>query len=548
MDSNNELDEGFNTDESSGEYIEEDDEETQPKGNDMKVHKELQDYDDSEHIPIVRGSVDATSESTGTGSNQGSKRGKRKCREEAKCLHQSKAHRDGIMLEVIRDDLGNFVGDEAVKFRSFLGKSLRQIIPPALNYGWQYVAKIYKDRLWEYLLQYYVLYDCDYKYVMHHGGVLMRGWKTRIKKKWFTKRKDSDNIFDVPKIKHVPILQSEWNKFVRYCASKKGMEFSEAQRQRGLKNDCRALVGRRSIPDLRYKLAQLGEVNLPRYDIYLRARMDSNGQFRSKTAKDLQIKIAETIQKINNDEVKLGPREDILQKAMGKPAPYGRAATGGIGATLRSFFGGNNTNLKLQAEIAKLIHENDEFKHLLKKAESQGFKFERVTVQQDKNNQSDSKKKIVKKAKSKPQKNSTRKSVSHESSYKPDMTNINQGLKNTLDPHTIPQQTAKCARQSTFNPPITSLGNDMFDALLQQESTPPDPRSITSSREYSEQSSKKGPAPNMSASARPLGGPTERRVTPPPNFYMASELQSEYVQSQMAQCAADFQKCLVLSI
>ncbi|KAM7278987.1 hypothetical protein ACFE04_006121 [Oxalis oulophora] len=156
------------------------------------------------------------------------------------------------------------------------------------------------------------------------------------------------------------------------------------------------------------------------------------------------------------------------------------------------------------------MKKNDKFKHVLEKAESQGFKFERVSVQQDQRYKFSSKKKIVKKTKSKPQKK------------------LNQ----------------KTCAIFHFDEPITSLGNNMFDALLQQESTQCrhsitnmfvnadvespriTPRHIlygnislqtrthygakistswsthkthVASREYSEQSSKNGPATNMSA-------------------------------------------------
>ncbi|KAM7269821.1 hypothetical protein ACFE04_025318 [Oxalis oulophora] len=103
-------DEEFSSDEEEEEFVAE----TPPRGNDFRGHRELQDNEESQHIKTDRGSVEM-------GSSRGSTTlGKRKYRGEAKCLHESKAHQENRMLEVIRDDIGNFVSDPGVKFRSFM--------------------------------------------------------------------------------------------------------------------------------------------------------------------------------------------------------------------------------------------------------------------------------------------------------------------------------------------------------------------------------------------------------------------------------------------
>ncbi|KAM7278350.1 hypothetical protein ACFE04_005484 [Oxalis oulophora] len=137
-------DEQFSSDKEDEEFVAE----TPPRGYDFRGHRELQDNEESQHLKIDRGSVE-----------MGSSRG--------------------------------------VKFRSFMGKSARQIISHTLNRTWHEVTESERARLWEYLLQYYVLYESDYKYVMRH---------------------------------------SDWSKIVRQCASEDGVKFLNAQRERGLKN------------------------------------------------------------------------------------------------------------------------------------------------------------------------------------------------------------------------------------------------------------------------------------------------------------------------
>ncbi|KAM7252918.1 hypothetical protein ACFE04_025536 [Oxalis oulophora] len=407
-------DEQFSSDEEDEDFVAE----TPPRG-----HRELQDNEESQHLKIDRGSVEM-------GSSRGSTTlGKRKNIGVAKCIYESKAHQENRMLEVIRDDIGNFVNDPGVKFRSFMGKSARQIISHTLNRTWHDVTESERARLWEYLLQYYVLYGSDYKYVMRHVGSLLRGWKGRIKKEWFTKRLKSDKIFDVPKEKYANITQNDWSKFVRQCASEDGVKFSNAQRERGLKNDCRALNGRRSIPDYRYKLEQQGEVNITRQDLYLRVRRDTNGKLKKSN-------------------------EDILQRALGKAAPSGRAATGGINATYRTFLGKDRKKKRAEVnEFDKLKYEFDNLHKLLEKAEAQGFKVGRENYQPEQELESASKKKKVKPSK----KRIDRQSISHESEYRPDLTNIEQGTPNFQD----------------ANQTLKQMGDDMFDALLRQEGTSP---------------------------------------------------------------------------
>ncbi|KAM7260804.1 hypothetical protein ACFE04_026279 [Oxalis oulophora] len=174
---------------------------------------------------------------------------------------------------------------------------------------------------------------------------------------------------------------------------------------------------------------QQGEVNITRQDLYLRVRRDTNGKLKKSN-------------------------EDILQRALGKAAPSGRAATGGINATYRTFLGKDRKKKRAEVnEFDKLKYEFDNLHKLLEKAEAQGFKVGRENYQPDQELESASKKKKVKPSK----KRIDRQSISHESEYRPDLTNIEQGTPNFQDA----SQTLK------------QMGDDMFDALLRQEGTSP---------------------------------------------------------------------------
>ncbi|KAM7279825.1 hypothetical protein ACFE04_006959 [Oxalis oulophora] len=160
-------------------------------------------------------------------------------------------HRMGIRIELIRNKKGIIIGTH---FRSFLGHAIRVNVPIALNFDWRKVKIQHKQKLWEYLKVYYVLFDSDYKRVMRHAGSLMKTWRGRIKGKWYTKRLGTDDLWKVPEDKIANISKDDWHKYVKYCASVEGIKLSQDNRERGLKNECRALVGIKGMSDYEYNL------------------------------------------------------------------------------------------------------------------------------------------------------------------------------------------------------------------------------------------------------------------------------------------------------
>ncbi|KAM7278227.1 hypothetical protein ACFE04_005361 [Oxalis oulophora] len=65
----------------------------------------------------------------------------------------------------------------------------------------------------------------------------------------------TNDLWKVPKYTHANISKDDWHKYVEYCASAEGIKLSQDNRERGLKNECRALVGRIGMPDYAYNLS-----------------------------------------------------------------------------------------------------------------------------------------------------------------------------------------------------------------------------------------------------------------------------------------------------
>ncbi|KAM7255199.1 hypothetical protein ACFE04_020440 [Oxalis oulophora] len=76
---------------------------------------------------------------------------------------------------------------------------------------------------------------------------------------------------------------------------------------------------------------------------------------------------------IARNELTLGPREDVLQLAIGKAALTGWALTGGVTSTIGIFFGVGKQSDKLMTENDELRQRLENAEKIIEEAKSQGF-------------------------------------------------------------------------------------------------------------------------------------------------------------------------------
>ncbi|KAM7262810.1 hypothetical protein ACFE04_000493 [Oxalis oulophora] len=243
----------------------------------------------------------------------------------------------------------------------------------------------------------------DYKRVMRHAGSLMKTWRGRIKGKWYTKRLGTDDLWKVPEDKQANISKDDWHKYVKYCASAEGIKLSKDNRERGLKNECCALVRRKGMPDYEYNLVSShiyifqassrstkvyeivvvfsekdGVKDLSRNNVYLLARTDKDGNIKYDSTKKLKERVDDLNGQIARNELTLGPREDV-----GKAALTGWALTGGVTSTIGTFFGVGKQSDKLMTENDELRQRLEKAEKIIEQAKSQGFHSHEEIVHRD---------------------------------------------------------------------------------------------------------------------------------------------------------------------
>ncbi|KAM7251850.1 hypothetical protein ACFE04_023733 [Oxalis oulophora] len=253
------------------------------------------------------------------------------------------------------------------------------------------------------------------------------GLKVDIKRKWFTKRLGTVELWDLPKIKNVKISHDEWHKYVDFYLSPKGKKYAEEQRQRGLIHNCWALV-------------QEGVEDLSSKNVYLLARTHEDGTIKCPVAKEIKKSIDDISQKVESKEIKLGPREDILQRALDKPAASGRVITRGPAARYGTHFGKRKKS-RAEAKVELLQPQIEMLNKQIKGKNSKGSS----STQREQDNRK--------------QESEQSNPFEEDSVYRPDMTNVNQRDSNDHDVYEKSKSSGHLACQSNSHNSLNRTDN-----------------------------------------------------------------------------------------
>ncbi|KAM7255538.1 hypothetical protein ACFE04_008436 [Oxalis oulophora] len=241
------------------------------------------------------------------------KRGRTKCKKVSKCKE------DGIKKNVSTDSIGNHVGDEAPSLSSFVGLTVKNVVPCCMV-GWKKVDEGYKNRIWEIILMAYDLNESWRRKITKLVGLSLKNWRYELKKRFVTPRENSPDLYIPPTVEYPQIQPEHWVQFVKNCIDPKAKEFSDLQRERSEHNQYYSTTGRSGYAMLRQAMADKGILNPPRHVVWV-----EGGAIKTQ------------------------------MRAFGKPPPQGRGVTGGRFATMDTFF--ETCQLRSDIETGRLKRE-----------------------------------------------------------------------------------------------------------------------------------------------------------------------------------------------
>lgn len=109
----------------------------------------------------------------------------------------------------------DWIKKKSVKFASFLGALVHEIVPIALP-SWLKLPKQSKDDLWVFIQQQYIIDDCHQKFIMQKMGSYWRQYKSSLSKKV---KEVVDKGVDVKKkikgLKPSNLKDKDWEAFVK---------------------------------------------------------------------------------------------------------------------------------------------------------------------------------------------------------------------------------------------------------------------------------------------------------------------------------------------
>ncbi|KAG6531035.1 hypothetical protein ZIOFF_004805 [Zingiber officinale] len=81
--------------------------------------------------------------------------------------------------ELERNELGQLIGDNSVKYASFLGCMIKEFVPYTLD-GWNEIGEEVKDRMWSCLQLSYKVEDWEKKVIFQKLAKLRRDKKSKL--------------------------------------------------------------------------------------------------------------------------------------------------------------------------------------------------------------------------------------------------------------------------------------------------------------------------------------------------------------------------------
>ncbi|KAL0557070.1 hypothetical protein IC582_005588 [Cucumis melo] len=226
----------------------------------------------------------------------------------------TRARSEGQKLVIQYNELGQAIGQNATKLKSFIGTTVRFHVPIIYS-DWPTVPKEIKEKIFELIEAGFVVDPRSKKTIIQNAGVCFRQFKYRL-----TTTHVLPFLDDVKKLKFPPneysfIDQQHWTEFVASRLKEDFKKKSENGKKKRKKHKYNHRTSRKGYANLMEELKASSSDQIDRSIFWKQARMDRKGQILDEETKEVVNLIDELVATQNTTNA-FG-EEDILTRTLG---------------------------------------------------------------------------------------------------------------------------------------------------------------------------------------------------------------------------------------
>ncbi|GJY00028.1 transposase, Ptta/En/Spm, transposase, Tnp1/En/Spm-like protein [Tanacetum coccineum] len=229
---------------------------------------------------------------------------------------------DGIKLSVTFDALNRISGKHRALFLSFLGDMVREHIGLKIL-SWKKVDSEARDKLWDEITRYFDVDLTVRKLVMNHLGQLLRNFRRKLRQTYILPNQNTLSKLNEVPAKYSAILKAEeWVNFVKYTATEEYKVKSAAAKMARSKSVYQHTMGRGGYALVKEKMIEKKEIKPdeepPRGTLWLKGRVNKDGEYPDDEIRSVGDKLKETEDKIKEGTLKVDHGTNAMTFVLGK--------------------------------------------------------------------------------------------------------------------------------------------------------------------------------------------------------------------------------------
>ncbi|KAL0550037.1 hypothetical protein IC582_014533 [Cucumis melo] len=226
----------------------------------------------------------------------------------------TRARSEGQKLVIQYNELGQAIGQNATKLKSFIGTTVRFHVPIIYS-DWPTVPKEIKDKIFELIEAGFVVDPRSKKTIIQNAGVCFRQFKYRLTTTYVLPFVDDVEKLKFPLNEYSFIDQQHWTEFVASRLKEDFKKKSENGKEKRKKHKYNHRISRKGYANLMEELKASSSDQIDQSRVWKPARMDRKGQIPDEGTKEVVNLIDELVATQNTTNA-FG-EEDILTRALG---------------------------------------------------------------------------------------------------------------------------------------------------------------------------------------------------------------------------------------
>ncbi|GJW95834.1 reverse transcriptase domain-containing protein, partial [Tanacetum coccineum] len=223
----------------------------------------------------------------------------------------------------------------------FLGDMVREHIGLKIL-SWKKVDSEARDKLWDEITRYFDVDLTVRKLVMNRLGQLLRNFRRKLRQTYILPNQNTLSKLNEVPAKYSAILKAEeWVNFVKYTATEEYKVKSAAAKMARSKSVYQHTMGRGGYALVKEKMIEKKEIEPdeepPRGTLWLKGRVNKDGEYPDDEIRSVGDKLKETEDKIKEGTLKVDHGTDAMTFVLGKEkGGYARGV--GSGVTYKRYF------------------------------------------------------------------------------------------------------------------------------------------------------------------------------------------------------------------